>query len=253
MRRTVRGMRRARTAGAVAAALVLTLAACSDGSDGDDDGATGDDPSESADPDEATSGAEPTDAATSDPPEDLPQVDPEFGFTAGGVCRGESTIPAAQPYPGDPSGLSAMLLLESMPFPDLATDEPYVPVSTSYPWDAEPQADLGNVNAIVCMTVVPESVEVRKVCDTPVYPELQPDAWEVWTGDYVVSVVDPTTAEVLAEGEPFSSADFLPVADVGCEVTAPVGNTDGAYGYSSDLPTIRYWGSEVEEVVALLG
>lgn len=246
MRRTMQG-RRLRAAAAVATALVLTLGACSDG----DDGAAAEDPpssASSADPgeDETASGA------TDEPAEDLPEVDPDNGFTAGGVCRGEATLEGTQPFPDDPAQISGLLLQETLPFPDATTDEPYVPVTTSFDWSVPGATDLTNVNAIVCMSVVPDSVEVRKKCDAPVYPDLQPDAWEVWSADYVVSVVDPTTAEVLVEGEPFSSADFLPVDDVGCEVTAPVGGSDAAYGYSSDLPTIRYWGAKVDETVQQL-
>lgn len=250
MRRTMQG-RRLRAAAAVATALVLTLGACSD--DGDD-GAAAEDPSSSA---SSASSADPGEdetasGATDEPAEDLPEVDPDNGFTAGGVCRGEATLEGTQPFPDDPAQISGLLLQETLPFPDATTDEPYVPVTTSFDWSVPGATDLTNVNAIVCMSVVPDSVEVRKKCDAPVYPDLQPDAWEVWSADYVVSVVDPTTAEVLVEGEPFSSADFLPVDDVGCEVTAPVGGSDAAYGYSSDLPTIRYWGAKVDETVQQL-
>ncbi|GAB3081281.1 hypothetical protein GCM10027215_24620 [Nocardioides zeae] len=239
--------RRPRAALAVAATLVLTLGACADdGGDESEDGPT------SASSSTPTDDAEPTGTATDEPAEDLPEVDPDNGFTAGGVCRGEATLAGTQPFPDDPSQISALLLQETLPFPDATTDEPFVPVSTSFDWSVPGATDLTNVNAIVCMSVVPDSVEVRKKCDAPVYPDLQPDAWEVWSADYVVSVVDPTTAEVLVEGEPFSSADFLPVDDVGCEVTAPVGGADAAYGYSSDLPTIRYWGAKVDETVQQL-
>jgi len=248
VRRTMQG-RRPQAALAVAAALVLTLGACSDDGGESDDG---DRPEAEGSSSASTTPDDETGGESDGPAEDLPAVDPDNGFTAGGVCRGEATLEGTQPYPGDGSQVSALLLLESLPFPDLATDEPYVPVNTSYDWSANGAADLSDVNAIVCMSVVPDSIEVRKKCDAPVYPELQPDAWEVWSADYVVSVVDPTTAEVLVEGEPFSTADFLPVDDVGCEVTAPVGNADGAYGYSSDLPTIRYWGGKVDEVVQQL-
>lgn len=251
MRRTMQG-RRSRAAAAVAAALVLTLGACGDG-DGDE---AEDAPSSasSSSPSDPTDDAEPTDGETGsdEPAEDLPEVDPDNGFTAGGVCRGEATLAGTQPFPDDPAQISALLLQETLPFPDATTDEPFVPVTTSFDWSVPGATDLTNVNAIVCMSVVPDSVEVRKKCDAPVYPDLQPDAWEVWSADYVVSVVDPTTAEVLVEGEPFSSADFLPVDDVGCEVTAPVGAADAAYGYSSDLPTIRYWGAKVDETVQQL-
>ncbi|MDQ1104613.1 hypothetical protein QE364_000312 [Nocardioides zeae] len=251
MRRTMQG-RRLRAAAAVAAALVLTLGACGD--DGDDDARVEDPPSSasSTDPGDEDPGGDETDEEAEEPAEDLPAVDPGSGFTAGDVCRGEATLEGTQPFPDDPAQISALLLLETLPFPDATTDEPYVPVTTSFDWSVPGATDLTNVNAIVCMSVVPDSIAVRKKCDEPVYPDLQPDAWEVWSSDYVVSVVDPTTAEVLVEGEPFSSADFLPVDDVGCEVTAPVGGSDAAYGYSSDLPTIRYWGAKVDETVQQL-
>lgn len=243
MRGSVRAGGRSRAAAlAAATAVLLTVTACSDG------GSSEADPSPSGEP--ADSSAEPSEDASSEPPEDLPEVDPEFGFTAGGVCRGEATLAGTQPFPDDPSQLSALLLFESMPFPDATTDEPYVPVSAGFDWSLA-GTDLTDVNAVVCVAVVPESIEVRKKCTDPPYPDLQPDAWEQWTADYVVTVVDPTTAEVMAEGEPFASGDFIP-GDVGCLTTAPSDKKDAAYGYTSDMPTIRYWGPEADEVVRLL-
>ncbi|WP_447645485.1 hypothetical protein [Nocardioides zeae] len=155
-----------------------------------------------------------------------------------------------QPFPDDPSELAVEVLFESMPFPDLETDEPYVPVGTAFDWSAPLDQDYSAVNAIACVSVVPGSTEVVLEC-TAELPELQPDAWEVWRGDYVVSIVDPTTAEVVAEGEPFSSGDFLPSGPQ-CQTSVPLSDPDAAYGYVSDMPTIRYWGAELEEVVQQL-
>ncbi len=243
MRGSVRAGRSRAAALAAATAVLLTATACSDG------GSSEAGPSPSA---ESTgSSSEPSEDATSEPPEDLPEVDPEFGFTAGGVCRGEATLAGTQPFPDDPSQLSALVLYETPPFPDATTDEPYVPVGTRFDWSVQGGTDLTDVNAIVCVSVVPESIEVRKKCTDPPFPDLQPDAWEVWTADFVVSVVDPTTAEVMVEGEPFASGDFIS-GDVGCELSAPAGAADAAYGYTIDMPDIRSWGPKVDETVRLL-
>lgn len=203
---------------AALAVLVLVVAAVAGTAalrGGDDEQVAGEDPgttgTTSAGPSEPSD--EPS-APTEEPsePTDLPVLDGSFAWDLGPVCDREATLGGGEAWSGDPADLRVLWLLE---WPDLEGYNEYDLLGApGEAWNVETSpGSWGGPNAVLCTRVVPGTTEVRQRCEGTLVGG-EPGTWDVYTMDLRFELVEATTGELIAQGEPFPAADTLPV--VGC-------------------------------------
>lgn len=170
----------------------------------------------------------------SDSPRDLETISDPFSLGLGPVCRLDAVLAGASPFPEDVDDLQAYMVLEDLELPDTPAEVrgTYFSVGLERDWAVAPDhRGWEGVNAVICVDVVPGSAYVRLDCRGPV-PGGEA-TWRVWGSQMQVVVVDPTTAEVVAEGEPFDSDTLLP--NLGCD-EAPPGLAAGGRDEQADIP-----------------
>lgn len=230
---------------AAGAALVLVVAAVAGTavlSDDGDDGAAGDGrtPTSDVTTSEATATPEPSDDPTGQPteaegaPEDLPALEASLPYELGPVCDSEATLAGGVPWSGEPADLRVLWLLE---WPDLPGYNEYDLLGAEgEPWNVTTSpGSWGEPNAVLCTRVVPGTTEVRQRCEGT-SREGEPLVWDVHTADLRFDLVEATTGEVIARGDPFPAADTLPV--VGCAfppINAVPGEVLPTVGLQPDL------------------
>lgn len=154
-----------------------------------------------------TPSTQPGSAATS---QGLPTIDP-ISVEMGPVCRQEAVVAGAQPYPGDVEHMRAFMAIEYPQLPDQApgADGLYAPVGLDREWALPPDVvEWDDLNALICVDVVPGSEYVRLECSTQL--QGRASTWDIWGSRLQVRIIDPTTGEVVAEDEPFDSDTLLP-------------------------------------------
>lgn len=225
------------------AALVLVVgavagtAALRDGGDDSDDGAAGEgrttSPGVSAPTGPSDDPAEePTDVETT--AEDLPALEASLPYELGPVCDSEATLAGGVPWSGEPADLRVLWLLE---WPDLPGYNEYDLLGAEgAPWNVTTSpGSWGEPNAVLCTRVVPGTTEVRQRCEGT-SREGEPLVWDVHTADLRFDLVEATTGELIARGDPFPAADTLPV--VGCAfppINAVPGEVLPTVGLQPDL------------------
>lgn len=166
-------------------------------------------------------------------PAELPAIDP-ISVEMGPVCRGEAVVAGAQPYPDDVDRMQAFMVIQGLETPGQAPeiDGLYTPVGLDRPWALPSDVtEWDDLNALICIDVVPGSEYVRLECTDQI--EGRATTWEVWGSQLQIRVIDPTTAELVAEDEPFDSDTLLPHLPCG---DPPFDIEPGGHGYMADLP-----------------
>lgn len=216
--RLVRG-----SVGVAVAALVLV--ACS----AEQDGGSATDPT---DPAESSESSEPSESSAV--AEDLPTIDPP-SWDVAEACRQEAVLEGAQPYPGSVAQMQGFMLIEAVEFPD--TEEAllgrYLPIGLERPRAAP--ADAGTwsaVNALICVDIVEDSEYVRLECEGTA-DDGGHATWEIWGAELQIRILDPSTGELVAEDEPFDTAELLPGLPCG---SPPFELAAGEHGYKTDQP-----------------
>ena len=185
----------------------------------------------SADSEDATDeSSEPTDEPeTEEPRDELVLADLYGAESYGPICEGTAVITDAQPYPEDPQQLSDLVLEVAWGVPQ--TDPPVDAtwVHGAPPTEVTPPTGLAGLNAFVCVVPVDGTVELRELCVDGTRVDGTRGSWDVYSSDYEIFTVDPTTGEVVREAERFSSLD-LPNYGEGCE--------NGPAGILGEPPTV---------------
>lgn len=205
---------------AVALVALLGVGGCSDGPPGD---------SRSVGPGASSEAS----VESSTAPTELPSIDP-ISVEMGPACRQEAVVEGAQPYPGDVDRMQAFMAIEDLEVPDQAPELRgfYTPIGLDRPWALPSDVtEWDDLNALICIDVVPGSEYVRLECADQIGGRAT--TWEVWGSQLQVRVIDPTTAELVAEDEPFDSDTLLPHLPCG---DPPFDIEPGGHGYMADLP-----------------
>lgn len=234
--------------------VVVAVTLTRGGSSGDEAGGTPtgspstDGSADSDNSDEPDDSEEPEEVDTSAPPEGIEPGDIRSVYDLGEVCNREATIEGAQPFPaevGQLSDLKALTVLQQ-PYadPPLRNRAEWVDMPTVTPAEAnagDVPAGGAVVNAVVCISAVEGTAEVRRVCEgTGTYAG---QAWEVWSSDYVIRTIDPSSGAIVDESEPFTSKE-LPESPLQCVAPWPA--------FESDLrPDQRVTDMPVEVVLPL--
>ncbi|MFW6774150.1 hypothetical protein ACOACO_07690 [Nocardioides sp. CPCC 205120] len=202
---------------AAVAAVVLVVAAVAGTAalrgGGDDTAAP--EPSDDA----STETTSPTDApstgdteSTEEAADELPPLDGTLPDDLAPVCDREATLADGVPWSGEAADLRVLWLLE---WPELPGYNRFDLLGAEgLPWNVQTApGSWGGPNAVLCTRVVPGSAQVRQRCEnTEARGVLL--AWDVYTWDLQFELLEATTGEVIATGDPFSADETLPI--VGC-------------------------------------
>lgn len=173
----------------------------------------------------------------------LMSIDPSFSSGLADVCERRAVLERAQPFPDDPADLRVAITQEQLPYP---TAEAYARVPIDRPW-AHRGESYDDLNGVVCVSIVPDSLTLRTGC----FNQTDADVvrWDVYGARWVVTVLDPTTGEVVAEGEPFDSTEV--VGTPTCATPPPAARADRTVGVV-DLDGTQVVRAQVETLVGRL-
>lgn len=189
--------------GGVVAALTLG------GSDEEADGGPST-ASTSTTEDEGSEEPEPEETDTSAPPEGIESFALPSAFELSEVCDRSRVVEGAQPFPADPrpGDLSAFSLVQNphLDPPLRGRPEWKLALTPDDAYAVDVPMDGGVLNAVVCVTAVEGTAQVRTTCEGT--GEYAGQTWEVWSSEYFFRTIDPLTGAIVDESEPFFSGDL---------------------------------------------
>lgn len=161
--------------------------------------------------DEPEVSEEPEEVDTSAPPEGIEPGDIPSPLDLGEVCNREVTVEGAQPFPTGVRQLSDIkaITMVQQPYadPPLRNRAEWVSSATPDEANAGGVPAMGAVlNAVVCIYSIDDTAQVRRVCEGA--GTYAGQSWEVWSSDYMIRTIDPSTGAIVDESEPFSSEDL---------------------------------------------
>lgn len=137
----------------------------------------------------------------------LEVIDPSFRSGLDGLCEGHAVLERALPIPASVDLLRAGVTQEQLPYPGARR---YERMQFDRSW-AHRGESYDDMNAVICVTMLPDTVELRVGCFLQRGTEIV--RWDVYGATWVVTLLDPTTGAVVAQDEPFVSSDLVGVSD----------------------------------------
>lgn len=138
----------------------------------------------------------------------LDVIEPAYGEGIDAICERDAVLGTAAPYPAEPElagELRAVVAQQQLAY---RPGPRFELVESDREWAA---TSYDQLNAALCVRRVPGTMDTRLSCSGA--GAAGEGEWRVYTADWVVEVVDPSTGRLVTAGEPFSSSDVTVTPD----------------------------------------